>query len=68
MTKKLLWPWEVACEVGVSARTVCRLADAGCVPCIRDGRGRRRFRPEAVAILRGKLGLREDTSAAEGLA
>jgi DNA-binding transcriptional MerR regulator len=68
MTKTLLWPWEVAREVGVSARTVCRVADAGGVPCIRDSRGRRRFRPEAVDILRGKLGLRADADAAEGLA
>jgi DNA-binding transcriptional MerR regulator len=68
MTKKLLWSWEVAREVGVSARTVCRLADAGRVPCIRDSQGRRRFRPEAVDILRGKLGLREHANAAEGLA
>jgi DNA-binding transcriptional MerR regulator len=68
MTKTLLWPWEVAREVGVSARTVCRVADAGGVPCIRDSRGRRRFGPEAVDILRGKLGLRADADAAEGLA
>jgi hypothetical protein len=59
MLKSLLWPWEVGRALGLSARTVCRLADAGEVNCIRDGRGRRRFRPDAVAQLREKLGIQE---------
>jgi DNA-binding transcriptional MerR regulator len=55
--KKLLWPWEVARELGVSAATVRRLADAGTVEVIRDAKGRRHFRPEAISVLRAKLGL-----------
>jgi hypothetical protein len=64
MSKQLLWPWEVAREVGVSAATVRRMADAGVVAVIRDARGRRHFRPEVVDILKTKLGLIDATSAA----
>ena len=59
MIKKLLWPYEVARELGVCAATVRRLADAGVVDVIRDVKGRRRFKPDAIAVLREKLGLRE---------
>jgi MerR HTH family regulatory protein len=59
MRKKLLWPWEVARELGVCAATVRRLADAGAVEVIRDAKGRRHFKPEAIEILRKKLGLEE---------
>lgn len=57
MTKKLLWPYEVGRELGVCAATVRRLADAGAVDVIRDAKGRRRFHPEAIEVLRRKLGL-----------
>jgi hypothetical protein len=57
MTKTLLWPHEVGRELGVCAATIRRLADAGAVEVIRDAKGRRRFRPSAVEILRTKLGL-----------
>jgi hypothetical protein len=55
MFKKLLWPYEVAREVGISARTVNRLADAGAVSVWRDIKGRRRFRPDAIDTLRKVL-------------
>ncbi len=60
MSKRLLWPGEIAKELGVSSRTVCRLADAGAVETIRDVRGRRHFKPAAIEILRRKLGLVEE--------
>jgi DNA-binding transcriptional MerR regulator len=59
MSKKLLWVGEVARELGVCSRTVSRWADAGLVEVIRDGKGRRHFKPEAVQILRKHLGLEE---------
>ena len=59
MTKTLLWPHEVARELGVCAATVRRLADGGAVEVLRDAKGRRRFRPSAIEILRMKLGLQE---------
>ena len=59
MRKKLLWPGEVARELGVSAATVRRHADAGVVEVICDAKGRRHFRPEAVEVLRKRLGLEE---------
>jgi DNA-binding transcriptional MerR regulator len=59
MTKKLLWVGEVARELGVCARTVSRWADAGLVDVIRDVKGRRHFKPEAIQILRKRLGLGE---------
>jgi hypothetical protein len=65
MTKKLLWPYEIGRELGVCAATVRRLADAGAVEVIRDAKGRRRFRPEAIEILRRKLGLEEVIDSAE---
>ena len=61
MIKKLLWPGEVARELGVCSQTVRRLADTGTVEVIRDAKGRRHFKPEAVEILRRKLGLEEAT-------
>jgi DNA-binding transcriptional MerR regulator len=57
--KKLLWPWEIARELGVSSATVRRQADAGAVDVIRDAKGRRRFKPEVIDILRVKLGLQD---------
>jgi excisionase family DNA binding protein len=57
MAKKWLWPGEVARELGVSARTVNRWADAGGVEVVRDAKGRRHFKPEAVQILAAQLGL-----------
>jgi DNA-binding transcriptional MerR regulator len=59
MTKKLLWPYEIGRELGISAATVRRLADAGVVDVIRDVNGRRRFKPDAIEVLREKLGLKE---------
>jgi hypothetical protein len=59
MGKKLLWVGEVARELGVCSRTVSRLADAGAVEVIRDAKGRRHFKPEAVHVLRRRLGLEE---------
>ena len=59
MSKKLLWVGEVARELGVCSRTVSRWADAGLVEVIRDVKGRRHFKPEAVQILRKHLGLGE---------
>ena len=59
MQKRLLWPGEVARELGVCTATVRRLADAGAVEVIRDAKGRRHFGPEAIDILREKLGLQE---------
>jgi DNA-binding transcriptional MerR regulator len=64
-TKKFLWPYELGREVGVSSATVRRLADAGAVEVIRDSKGRRRFKPEAIEILRRMLGLREATESDE---
>lgn len=64
MRKKLLWPYEVARELGVGAATVRRLADAGQVEHFRDSQNRRRFRPEAIEILRKKLGLPEEPASA----
>lgn len=64
MGKKLLWAGEVAREVGVCARTVSRWADAGLVEAIRDVKGRRHFRPEAIRILRKKLTVEESEGAA----
>lgn len=57
MTKVLLWPHEVARELGVCSATVRRMADSGAVEVFRDAHGRRRFRPSAIATLREKLGL-----------
>ena len=65
MIKKLLWPYEIGRELGLCAATVRRLADAGAVEVIRDAKGRRRFRPEAIEILRRKLGLEEVTEGAK---
>ena len=65
MNKGLLWPHEVAEPLGVCAAAVRRLADAGAVEVIRDAKGRRRFRPEAIEILRRKLGLEEVIESAE---
>jgi hypothetical protein len=59
MSKGLLWPHEVAQPLGVCTATVRRLADAGAVEVIRDAKGRRRFKPDAIQILRRKLGLEE---------
>ena len=59
MTKKLLWPYEIGRELGVCAATVRRLADAGACEVIRDAKGRRRFRPDAIGALRKVLGLEE---------
>jgi DNA-binding transcriptional MerR regulator len=59
MEKKLLWPGEVARELGICAATVRRLADAGAVEVIRDAKGRRHFRPDAIERLRKYLGLEE---------
>ena len=59
MTKKLLWPYEIGRELGVCAATVRRLADAGACEVLRDAKGRRRFRPEAVEVLRRILGLED---------
>jgi hypothetical protein len=64
-TKKFLWPYELGREVGISAATVRRLADSGAVEVIRDAKGRRRFRLEAIEILRRKLGLEELIESAE---
>ena len=61
MIKKLLWPGEVTRELGVCSQTVRRYADAGAVEVIRDAKGRRHFKPEAVEILRRKLGFEEAT-------
>jgi DNA-binding transcriptional MerR regulator len=55
--KRLLWPGEVARELGVCAKTVNRWADAGAVETIRDAKGRRHFKPEAIQILAARLGL-----------
>lgn len=62
--KRLLWPGEVARELGVCAATVRRLADAGAVEVIRDAKGRRHFKPEAVEMLRKTLGLEEASTGA----
>ena len=59
MKKSFLWPIEVAREIGVTAATVRRYADQGPVPCLKDAKGRRRFRPEAIAVLKQRLGLNE---------
>jgi hypothetical protein len=63
MHKALLWPHEVGAAIGLSAKTINRMADAGVVEAIRDVRGRRRFRPEVVDLLRAKLGLIEEGNA-----
>jgi hypothetical protein len=57
MTKKLLWPHEIGRELGVCTATVRRLADAEACEVLRDAKGRRCFRPEAVAVVRRVLGL-----------
>jgi hypothetical protein len=57
MRKKLLWPYEVGRELGISAATVRRLADTGAIQVLRDAKGRRHFRPDAIEVLRTKLGL-----------
>jgi predicted site-specific integrase-resolvase len=57
--KQYLWPYEVARELGVCSTTVRRLADAGEVEVVRDAKGRRHFRPEAILALKVKLGLEE---------
>ena len=59
MTRKLLWPYEIGRELGVCAATVRRLADAGACEVLRDAKGQRRFRPEAIDVLRKVLGLEE---------
>jgi hypothetical protein len=59
MSKGLLWPHEVARPLGGCAAMVRRLADAGAVEVIRDAKGRRRFRPDAIESLRKVLGLEE---------
>ena len=59
MHKSLLWPHEVGAAIGLSAKTINRMADSGAVEVIRDAKGRRRFKPEAIAILRRTLGLEE---------
>lgn len=64
-TKKWLWPHELGREVGISSATVRRLADSGAVEVVRDAKGRRRFKPEAIEILRRKLGLEEVLEGAE---
>jgi DNA-binding transcriptional MerR regulator len=61
--KALLWPGEVTQALGLSAKTINRMADAGIIEAIRDIRGRRRYRPEVVEVLRAKLGLQELTDA-----
>jgi DNA-binding transcriptional MerR regulator len=55
--KKLLWPVEVARELGVTSKTVNRWSDAGAVACIRDVKGRRRYTPDAIDTLKRWLGL-----------
>jgi predicted site-specific integrase-resolvase len=57
MAKTWLWPGEVARALGICAKTVNRWADAGAVEVIRDAKGRRHFKPEAVQILAARLGL-----------
>jgi len=57
--KRLLWPYEIAEEVGVCSATVRRYADAGLIDFIKDAKGRRRFKPEAIETLRKRLGLVE---------
>jgi hypothetical protein len=57
--KQFLWPHELGQEVGISSATVRQLADSGAVEVIPDAKGRRRFKPEAIEILRRKLGLEE---------
>jgi predicted site-specific integrase-resolvase len=47
----------VARELGVCAKTVNRWADGGAVEVVRDAKGRRHFKPEAVQILAARLGL-----------
>ena len=59
MTKKLLWPYEIGRELGICAATVRRLVDAGACEVLRDAKGRRRFRPQAIEELRKVLGLEE---------
>jgi hypothetical protein len=66
MPKALLWPHEVGNAVGLSAKTVNRMADAGLVEVIRDAKGRRRFRPEAVDVLKDHLRLRDELVAKSG--
>ncbi|TAM04919.1 MAG: helix-turn-helix domain-containing protein [Paraburkholderia sp.] len=50
----------------VPRATVERWADERCLPCERDHRGRRRFRPEAVAAFRGPARSSRDHDAARG--
>jgi len=63
--KKLLWPVEVARELGVTSKTINRWADAGEVAFIRDNQGRHRYTPDAIDALKRRLGLQE-VSHAEG--
>ena len=62
--KKLLWPVEVARELGVTSKTVNRWADAGEVAYIRDTQGRRRYTTDAIDALKKRLGLQEVSRAA----
>ena len=57
MQKKFLWPHELGREVGVASSTVRRLADAGELPFVRDAHNRRRFPPEAIEVIKRKMGL-----------
>jgi hypothetical protein len=64
--KKFLWPHELGREVGISSATVRQLADSGAVEVVRDAKGRRRFKPGAIEILRRTLGLEEVIDGTEG--
>jgi excisionase family DNA binding protein len=65
MNKKYLWPHELGREVGVASSTVRRLADAGELPYVRDAHNRRRFPPEAIEVIKKKMGLATLAVAAE---
>jgi DNA-binding transcriptional MerR regulator len=66
MSKAFLWSHEVGEAIGLSAKTINRMADAGLVEVIRDAKGRRRFRPEAVDVLKDHLRLRDELVAKSG--